>query len=105
MTHQQGRWRNILKIQQASTPLLLIPFRSTNRFCRQSLEPIRNPQFRSRYKWLSAQSRKCSVVEMLCRACRRDVPLFVEHCEAVAAEIDIKRRWLGEQGRRGLSFL
>ena len=35
----------------------------------------------------------------------RDVPLFVEHCEAVAAEIDIKRRWLGEQGRRGLSFL
>ena len=28
----------------------------------------------------------------------RDVPLFVEHCEAVAAEIDIKRRWLGEQG-------
>jgi hypothetical protein len=23
--------------------------------------------------------------------------LFVEHCEAVAAKIDIKRRWLGEQ--------
>jgi hypothetical protein len=23
--------------------------------------------------------------------------LFVEHCEAVAAEIDIKRRWLDEQ--------
>jgi hypothetical protein len=23
--------------------------------------------------------------------------VFVEHCEAVAAEIDIKRRWLGEQ--------
>jgi hypothetical protein len=36
---------------------------------------------------------------------QRDVPLFVEHCEAVAAEMDIKRRWLGEQGRRGLSFL
>ena len=35
----------------------------------------------------------------------RDVPLFVEHCEAVAAEIDVKRRWLGEQVRRGLSFL
>jgi hypothetical protein len=29
-----------------------------------------------------------------------DVPLFVEHCEAVAAEIDVKRRWLDEQGRR-----
>jgi hypothetical protein len=29
-----------------------------------------------------------------------DVPLFVEHCEAVAAEIDVKRRWLGEQGRK-----
>ena len=29
-----------------------------------------------------------------------DVPHFVEHCEAVAAEIDVKRRWLGEQGRR-----
>jgi hypothetical protein len=24
-----------------------------------------------------------------------DVPLFVEHCEAVAAEIDVKLRWLG----------
>jgi hypothetical protein len=35
----------------------------------------------------------------------RDVPLFVEHCEAVAAEIDIKRRWLGEQGYRGSSCL
>ena len=23
--------------------------------------------------------------------------LFVEHCDAVAANIDIKRRWLGEQ--------
>jgi hypothetical protein len=23
--------------------------------------------------------------------------LFVEHCEAVAAKIDITRRWLGEQ--------
>ena len=34
-----------------------------------------------------------------------DVPLFVEHCEAVAAEIDIKRRWLGEQGHRGSSCL
>ena len=30
--------------------------------------------------------------------------LFVEHCEAVAAEVDVTRRWLGEQGRRGLSF-
>ena len=35
----------------------------------------------------------------------RDVPLFVEHCEAVATEIDVKLRWLGEQVRRGLSFL
>ena len=33
---------------------------------------------------------------------RADVPLFVEHCEAVAAEIDVKLRWLGEQARRGL---
>jgi transposase len=33
-----------------------------------------------------------------------DVPLFVEHCEAVVAEVDVTRRWLGEQGRRGLSF-
>ena len=32
-----------------------------------------------------------------------DVPLFVEHCEAVAAEIDVKLRWIGEQARRGLS--
>jgi hypothetical protein len=32
-----------------------------------------------------------------------DVPLLVEHCEAVAAEVDVTRRWLGEQGRRGLS--
>ena len=32
-----------------------------------------------------------------------DVPLFVEHCEAVAAEIDVKLRWLGEQARRGPS--
>ena len=32
-----------------------------------------------------------------------DVPLFVEHCEGVAAEIDVKLRWLGEQARRGLS--
>jgi hypothetical protein len=32
-----------------------------------------------------------------------DVPLFVEHCEAVTAEIDVKLRWLGEQARRGLS--
>src|SRR6266540_7114417 len=32
------------------------------------------------------------------------VPLFVEHCEAVAAEIDVTRRWLGEQGRRELSL-
>jgi hypothetical protein len=30
---------------------------------------------------------------------------FVEHCEAVAAEIDIKRRWLGEQGHRESSCL
>jgi len=35
----------------------------------------------------------------------RDVPLFVEHCEAVAAAINVKLRWLGEQARRGLSFL
>ena len=35
----------------------------------------------------------------------RDIPLFVEHCEAVAAGIDIKRRWLDEQGRRGLSVV
>src|ERR1700693_1519307 len=28
------------------------------------------------------------------------VPLFVEHCEAVAAEIDVRRRWLGEQELR-----
>ena len=28
------------------------------------------------------------------------VPLFVEHCEAVAAEIDVRRHWLGEQERR-----
>jgi hypothetical protein len=28
------------------------------------------------------------------------VPRFVEHCEAVAAEIDVRRRWLGEQERR-----
>lgn len=42
---------------------------------------------------------------MLKRLDRRlaDVPLFVEHCEAVAAEIDVKLRWLGEQARRGLS--
>ena len=33
-----------------------------------------------------------------------DVPLFVEHCEAVVAEVDVTRRWLGEQGRCGLSF-
>jgi hypothetical protein len=33
------------------------------------------------------------------------VPLFVEHCEAVVIEIDVKLRWLGEQARRGLSFL
>src|SRR5712692_8784556 len=32
-----------------------------------------------------------------------DVPLIVEHCEADAAEIDVTRRWLGEQGRRGLT--
>jgi hypothetical protein len=32
----------------------------------------------------------------------RDVPLFVEHCEAVATAIDVKLRWLGEQARRGL---
>jgi hypothetical protein len=25
-----------------------------------------------------------------------NVPLFVEHCEAVAAEIDVTRRWPGE---------
>jgi hypothetical protein len=37
--------------------------------------------------------------------CFRDVPLFVEHCEAVATEIDVKLRWLGEQARRGLSLL
>ena len=28
-----------------------------------------------------------------------------EHCEAVATEIDVKLRWLGEQARRGLSLL
>jgi hypothetical protein len=33
-------------------------------------------------------------------ACPGDVPLFVELCEAVAAEIYVKRRWLGEQGCR-----
>src|SRR6516225_9396902 len=33
-----------------------------------------------------------------------DVPLFVEHCEAAAAEVDVTRRWLDEQGRRKLSF-
>jgi hypothetical protein len=32
-------------------------------------------------------------------ATTEDVPLFVEYCEAVAAEINVKRRWLGEQGR------
>ena len=31
------------------------------------------------------------------------VPLFVEHCEAVAAEVDVTRRWLGRQEQRGLS--
>jgi hypothetical protein len=31
------------------------------------------------------------------------VPLFVEHCEAAAAD-DVTRRWLDEQGRRELSF-
>jgi hypothetical protein len=35
---------------------------------------------------------------------RGDVPLFVEHCEAVGAEADVTRRRLDEQGRRGLSF-
>jgi hypothetical protein len=35
---------------------------------------------------------------------QRDVPLFVEHCEGATA-IDVKLRWLGEQARRGLSFL
>ena len=35
--------------------------------------------------------------------CLADVPFFVEHCEAVAAEIDVKQRWLGEQARRGRS--
>jgi len=34
----------------------------------------------------------------------QDVPLFVEHCEAAAAEVDATRRWLDEQGRRELSF-
>ncbi len=33
-----------------------------------------------------------------------DVPLFVEHCEAAVAEVDVTRRWLDEQGRRELSF-
>jgi hypothetical protein len=32
------------------------------------------------------------------------VLLMVELCEVVAADIDVSRRWLGEQGRRGLSF-
>src|SRR6202030_2547651 len=39
---------------------------------------------------------RCSIFGLM----RWDVPLFVELCEAVAAEIDVKRRWLGEQGRR-----
>jgi hypothetical protein len=39
---------------------------------------------------------RCAVAE--------DVPLIVEHCEAVAAGVDVTRRWLGEQERRGLSF-
>src|SRR5215204_6996181 len=33
-----------------------------------------------------------------------NVPLFVEHCEAVAAEVDVTRRWFGEQGRRALRY-
>src|SRR5258708_29857072 len=33
-----------------------------------------------------------------------DVPLFVEHCEAAVAEVDVTRRWLDEQGRHELSF-
>src|SRR5258705_12282187 len=33
-----------------------------------------------------------------------DVPLFVEHCEAAVAEVDVTRRWLNEQGRHELSF-
>jgi hypothetical protein len=33
----------------------------------------------------------------------RGIPLFVEHCRAAAAEIDIGRRWLGEQERRVLN--
>ncbi len=34
-------------------------------------------------------------MEWICGSTNRDVPLFVEHCEAVAAEIDVKLRWLG----------
>ena len=33
-----------------------------------------------------------------------DVPLFVEHCEAVTAVVDVTRRWVDEQERRDLSF-
>src|SRR6202049_2286004 len=47
----------------------------------------------------AADAHECIMVRV------RDVPLFVEHCEAVATEIDVKLCWLGEQARRGLSFL
>jgi hypothetical protein len=33
-----------------------------------------------------------------------DVPLFAEHCEAVAAKVEVMLRWLGEQGHRELRF-
>jgi hypothetical protein len=34
----------------------------------------------------------------------RGIPLFVEHCKAVAGEIDIRRHWLGEYERRVLNL-
>src|SRR3954454_3983804 len=40
----------------------------------------------------------------LCLGNMGDVPLFVEHCEAVVAGVDVTRRWLDEQVRGGLSF-
>src|SRR6516225_8489818 len=39
-----------------------------------------------------------------CNSVLGHVPLSVEHCEAAAAEVDVTRRWLDEQGRRELSF-
>src|SRR5665811_2202277 len=42
----------------------------------------------------------CTDIDKTIRGMAGDVPLFVEHCEAVAAKVDVKRRWLGEQGCR-----